>query len=250
MKIGAQLFTVREFCKDLDGFAESLKRVADIGYKYVQVSGVCEYDPHWLKGELDKNGLECVLTHIPPEKLLEDAQKVAKAHDAFGCKHIGLGHRAYSEGTQKQDLERFINQFGPVARALKQGNKYFMYHNHDQEFQKVDGKVILEHIADAFDPDELGFVLDVFWVQAGGGDPAYWLEKFNGRVPVIHLKDYAYGKKMAVIGEGNINFERIFEKAEKANTQYMMVEQDDCNGQDPFDCLKRSYNNLSSMGFK
>ena len=56
MKIGAQLFTVHDFCKDLDSFAESLKKVADIGYKTVQVSGTCAYEPEWLKEELKKNG--------------------------------------------------------------------------------------------------------------------------------------------------------------------------------------------------
>ena len=68
-------------------------------------------------------------------------------------------------------------------------------------------------------------------------------------MPVIHLKDYAYGRKMAVIGEGNINFGRVFEKAEAAGTQYMMVEQDDCNGEDPFACLRRSYEYLTACGF-
>ena len=87
-------------------------------------------------------------------------------------------------------------------------------------------------------------------MQAGGGDPALWLEKLSGRVPVIHLKDYAYGRKMAVLGEGNINFDRVFEKAEKSKTEYMLVEQDDCNGEDPFDCLKRSYKYLKANGFE
>ena len=60
MEIGAQLFTVNAFCKDLDGFAESLKRIADIGYKYVQVSGTCDFDPQWLNEQLRSNGLKCV----------------------------------------------------------------------------------------------------------------------------------------------------------------------------------------------
>ena len=98
--------------------------------------------------------------------------------------------------------------------------------------------------------DEMGFTLDTFWVQAGGGDPAQWLEKLKGRVPCIHLKDFAYGKKMAVIGEGNINFDRVFEKAESSGTEYLIVEQDDCYGEDPFDCLKRSYKYLHSLGFE
>lgn len=73
MRIGAQLYTVREHCKTLEDFALSLKKVADIGYTTVQVSGTCAFDPAWLKAELDKNGLECVLTHTAPTRLKEDA---------------------------------------------------------------------------------------------------------------------------------------------------------------------------------
>ena len=54
---------------------------------------------------------------------------------------------------------------------------------------------------------------------------------------------------MAVVGEGNLNFERIFEEAKKAGTKYMLVEQDNCYGENPFDCLKRSYENLKTFGF-
>lgn len=55
---------------------------------------------------------------------------------------------------------------------------------------------------------------------------------------------------MAVIGEGNINFDRVFKSAEEAGTKFMLVEQDDCNGEDPFKCLKRSYEFLKSRGFE
>ena len=125
-----------------------------------------------------------------------------------------------------------------------------MYHNHHFEFIKMNGKTILESICEDFSPEELGITLDTFWVQMAGGDPAAWLEKLSGRVPCIHLKDMAYGNKMAVIGEGNMNFDRIFEKAEKSGTEYMLVEQDDCYGENPFDCLKRSYDFLKSRGFE
>ena len=51
-------------------------------------------------------------------------------------------------------------------------------------------------------------------------------------------------------GEGNINFDRVFEKAEAGGTEFMLVEQDDCNGENPFDCLKRSYDYLTACGFR
>ena len=247
MHIGAQFFTIKDFCKDLNGLSESLKKVADIGYKYVQISGTCSYDAEWLKEELNKNGLKCVLTHIAGDRLLNETDNVIKEHSVFDCDNIGLGWYAFNE---EQPFDKFFETYLPVAEKLKNGGKYFMYHNHAQEFGKKDGKLIIEHIAEKFSPDILGFTLDTFWVQAGGGDPAQWIEKLSGRVPCIHLKDFAYDKKMAVIGEGNINFDRVFQKAEKAGTKYMLVEQDDCNGENPFDCLKRSYDYLKSVGFK
>ena len=249
MEIGAQLFTLRDFCKDLNSFSETLRRVADIGYKNVQVSGTCEFEAEWLKEELAKNGLKCVITHTPPAKLTGDIDKVIADHKVFDCNYIGFGWQAFTLETSEDTPKGWIETYRPIANKIKNSGKLFMYHNHDQEFKKVDGKLILNHLAESFAPDEMGFTLDTFWVTAGGGDPSYWLEKLSGRVPVIHLKDFAYGRKMAVVGEGNINFDRVFKCAEASGTKYMLVEQDDCNGESPFDCLARSYKYLKSYGF-
>ena len=250
MKIGAQLYTVRNFCSNLEDFAETLARVADIGYTTVQVSGTCKYPADWLKEQLDKNGLTCVLTHIPPAELNGETERVARDHDIFGCDYIGLGYYPFQEEKPEEGYDHFVETYLPVAKKIAGLGKYMMYHNHDHEFQKRGNKIILEHLMEAFPEDCLGFTLDTFWVQAGGGDPAQWIERLSGRVPCIHLKDYSYGRKMAVIGEGNINFDRVFEKAEAAGTRYMLVEQDDCNGEDPFACLRRSYHNLHTLGFE
>ncbi len=249
MKIGVQLFTLREQCKDLTSFSETLKRVADLGYRYVQVSGVCPYEPQWLQTELEKNGLVCAVTHISKDRLLSQPAQVAQEHDVFCCNNIGLGYHPFEQDGLQGQVEEFIQQFRPTAREIARLGKLFTYHHHDHEFQKLNGKTVLEHLADAFPPEQLGIIVDTFWVQAGGGDPAAWIEKFSGRVPIIHLKDFSYGKKMAVLGEGNINFDRVFEKAEAAKTQYMIVEQDDCNGEDPFACLEQSLRYLRALGF-
>ena len=91
MRIGAQLYTVREYCKDLEGFGETLKKIADIGYEFVQVSGTCPYEADWLKKELDANGLRCVLTHTNPLAIKDDTEKVIQDHKTFGSKLIGIG---------------------------------------------------------------------------------------------------------------------------------------------------------------
>lgn len=251
MQIGAQFYTLRDLCKTPEGLADCLAKVADIGYRTVQISGTCAYEPAWLKEQLRKNGLKCVLTHIPPQRIAEETEQVIADHDVFDCQHIGLGYWAFDAQRDNQTYERFMELFPSAAEKIRASGKMFMYHNHDQEFRKMeDGRIILEHLMEAIPADTLGFTLDTFWVQAGGGDPAQWLEKLAGRIPCIHLKDYAYGRQMAVVGEGNINFDRVFEKAEAGGTQYMLVEQDDCHGENPLDCLARSYAYLHANGFE
>ena len=252
MQIGAQFFTVRNQCQTLDDFALTLKKVADIGYKTVQISGTCPYEAQWLREQLDKNGLQCVLTHIPVPRLVGETAQVIADHHVFGCENIGLGWYAFNEEKEEESYAHFMNTFPKVAQDIRAGGQYFMYHNHDQEFKRAPGsgsQIILEKLAQEIPADVMGFTLDTFWVQAGGGDPAQWVKNLAGRVPVIHLKDYAYGRKMAVVGEGNINFDRVFNEAEKAGTKYMLVEQDDCNGEDPIECLRRSYEYLKACGF-
>ena len=248
MQIGAQMYTTRELCKTLEGFAETLTRIADIGYKTVQVSGTCPFEADWLKTQLKRTGLQCVLTHTPPPRLLGELDQVIADHEVFGCDYIGLGFWAF-DPERDMSYEKFMETWPAVAKAVHEGGKYFMYHNHDREFIHLDGKPILQHLMEKVPAEIMGFTLDTFWVQAGGGDPAQWLEKLAGRIPCIHLKDYAYGRSMAVVGEGNINFDRVFEKAEAGGTKYMLVEQDDCHGEDPIECLRRSYAYLKACGF-
>lgn len=97
---------------------------------------------------------------------------------------------------------------------------------------------------------ELCITLDTYWVQSGGGDPIWWINAFKGRIPCIHYKDMAYGKLMAVVGEGNMNFEGIIKTSIDTGVKYALVEQDNCNGEDPFDCLKRSYEYLRAQGLE
>ncbi len=249
MKIGAQFFTIRDFCKTKEDLHESLKKIADIGYTTVQLSGVCEYDPTEMKGWLDSLGLRCVLTHIDPEKLQNNTLQVAKDHTIMNCDNIGLGWYNFScEGGEKS-VPAFAETYLEPCKIMKGEGKYFMYHNHAAEFRKHEGKTVMQLLAEAMPADLMGFTLDTYWAQVGGADPAYYIELLKDRVPVIHLKDCGYEQRIDVVGEGNINFDRVFKAAELSGTEYMLVEQDDCHGEDPFDCLKRSYDYLKACGF-
>lgn len=246
MKLGAQLYTVRDYCKDLDSFAETLAKVADIGYTTVQVSGTCEYEADWLKEQLDKNGLACPLTHFNLDKIEKEPQAVMDFHEKFGCKNIGIG--GYEP--HKNGVKPLVERFKESGRLMGQNGFNLCYHNHGGEFTKNGDKTVFDEIAKAFTPDELKFTVDTYWAQLGGCDPAQLIRSLKDRAPCIHLKDMAYDRLMMAVGSGNMNFEAVFAAAEYANVQYAFVEQDDCNGLNPFDCLKSSYDYCRSCGIE
>ena len=250
MRLGAQLYTVRDYCKTLEGIEETFRRVADMGYEIVQMSGCCPYDGAWLKDMLKKYSLQCVLTHYSPDEMLADPVAVAKKHQQFDCRHIGLG----SYKNICADYESFKAQYTPVMQAYKENGQLFMYHNHGAEFEKLpNGKPVIYEMRDSFAADMMGFTLDTYWIQFGGMVPDRVIRDFKGRVPCMHVKDMGItGKehKMLPIGSGTIDFEKVLSACEDAGTQYVLVEQDHCNGLDPFDCLKMSYDYLKSLGLK
>ena len=111
----------------------------------------------------------------------------------------------------------------------------------------------MERLADLMPAEDMGFTLDSYWVQYGGGDPAQFAEKLAGRIDCVHVKDMKYAsdrQQMAYIGEGSINFERFLSACEAGGTKYVLVEQDDCQGNNPFWCLKKSYEYLTALGLK
>ena len=254
MVIGAQLYTVRDFTKTPEAFAETLARVADIGYRTVQVSGTCPYEAEWLRAELDKNGLTCVLTHTAASALTGDTDKVCRDHEIFGCRNVGLG--AVPGGKLTDEVyEQFVADFLPVAKRIRENGKRFFYHNHAFEFSRdQNGRRFIERLTEDFPEELLSITLDTYWVQFAGADPAAWIRKLRGRMECIHLKDmtatFKNGNRMAPVGYGNMDFDAILSAAEDACAKYLLVEQDDCYEEDPFTCLEKSYRYLISIGMK
>lgn len=252
MIIGAQLYTLRNTCQTPEDFAETLKRVADIGYKSVQVSGTCDYDPEWLAEQLKNTGLTCDLTHIKFPRVVNEAEKTLADHRIFGCKYIGVG------GNHGLETIDYLNE---VIAAAKTSGRYFadngamfMYHNHFKEFTKDENGVTrLEALAAATKPDEVGFIFDTFWAAHAGADIVDYISLLSGRLPCVHYKDAVVvgdEVRMAPVGSGNINFEKLSYFFEDAGTQFVFVEQDKCYDEDPFDCMKKSYEYLKSIGLE
>lgn len=253
MQIGAQLYTVHKHTKTLEDFSDTLKKVADIGYKSVQVSGTCKFEPEWLRDELDKNGLTCPITHINPTRIAEETQAVVREHAVFGCTHIGIGGMPLEMRGSVEGYMEFKKIFLPAAEKMRDLGAKLMYHNHWFEFEKLDGKDVIERILEDFPEDSIDITLDLGWAAVGGADVAELIKTLNGRLSCIHLKDWSdepveendvFPVHLCPIYEGKLDYDAYISELSKAGCEYMLVEQDKSYGESPFDCLKRSYENV------
>lgn len=251
MILGAQLYTVREFTQDETSLDTAMAKISDMGYTSVQVSAFGPIAPVRIREICDKHHLTIAVTHTAQGRIRNETAQVIEEHRILGARHIGIGSMPQEYRTGAEGVDRFIQDFSPAAKTIARSGLKLHYHNHDFEFERFEGQTLLQRLADGFTPETLGFILDTFWVQAGGGDPAWWIRHLAGRMEVVHLKDMAYsgGRVMTPVGEGNMNFSAILEACSEAGTEWLMVEQDTCVGS-PFDCLKSSYDYLVCMGYR
>lgn len=253
MQTGAQLFTVRMFTQTVEDFQCTIQRVAQMGYRTVQLSAVGRaVRPEIAKRICDECGVKIVITHNDASRILHDTERLIHEHEIMGCKYIGLGcmPEKYQDSTW---IGRFSRDFMEPAHMIRDAGMLLMYHNHDLEFEKVGGKYLFDYLLDDFAPDELGITLDTYWVQTAGADVTEWIQKCADRIPCVHLKDRAVvsGRKaiMAPVLEGNMNFRSILKALEKTCCEYALVEQDTCV-ESPFICLEKSYRNLKALGYE
>ena len=251
VKIGAQLYTVREYMQTKRGLSATLKKIADMGYKYVQVSGTCKYSGRWMDKQLKKYGLICPLTHYDRNKIYNKTEATIKKHKRFGCDHIGIG---YAPLDSRENFDEFYKSAYPASKLIRDNGMQLMYHNHNFEFEnKIGDEYIMDVLCREFEPEELGVTLDVYWAKYAGRDPVEEIRKIGKRISCAHLKDLVEcedgTKRFGYVGEGVLDFVKIMEALEEVGTEYAFVEQDDCYGADPFECLKKSYDYLKSKGY-
>ncbi len=252
MEFGAQSYTVREYCRNEKDFAETMEKIAGIGYRFVQLSAIGPIDPARVKSICDMNGLKIILTHNPEGDFLKEPDRLIERHQLYGCAYAGLGYLPDRYHTPDGPA-RFADDFGPAAEKLRDAGIRFMYHNHAFEFERMpDGRTMMEHLLSGIPADLMGVTADTYWLQYGGMDVCGWLERHMDRLYCVHLKDFAvsgFEIRMAPVGGGNLDFRRIIAMLRDGGvTEYALVEQDDCYGASPFDCLRESYTYLRKLG--
>ena len=247
MIIGPQAYTIRDFCKTPEDIRASFQKLHDIGFTTVQISGIGPIDPAELKSICDEYGLQIVLTHSNPDRILNDTKRLIEEHKLYGCHLIGVGCMPQKYIGSAAGARQFLQDYTPAARLMAEQGMKLCYHNHHFEFIHDCGEVPFDILVQETDPDCWGFIPDTYWIQFAGRCPARQMEALKGRVEVCHFKDLAIvdnAQRMAPVMDGNLDWPEILAACEKAGVQHAMIEQDLCYEDDPFDCLKRSLRHL------
>jgi sugar phosphate isomerase/epimerase len=250
-QIGVTLFNLREYCKTESDLDHTLGRVRDIGYQNIQVSGIGPIPPEKVRVLADKHGLKIIASHENMRELREDFDGVVNKLKAWDCDFTALGFPGLFDWTA-ESVPAFLAELKLWGEKMLAHGIRFGYHNHQHEFEKFNGRTLLAQIYEDLSSSSFFAELDVHWVTRGGGDPCAWIHKVNGRMPVIHFKDFAIVKsepKFCEIGEGQLNWPAIIKACKATNVSYMVVEQDATFGdKDIFKSIKISYNNLLALG--
>lgn len=245
MKIGVQLYTVREFVTTSEDTKRTFQIIKDIGYDSVQLFGPVSMSEDFAK-IAKETGLESlgVLTSIGDCEA--NAEEWFALCGKYHIKDIGISALV----AEYQDVDAYIKRVNAFAEKAAKAGFTFSYHNHSHEFIKRDsGDVPMVRFLKEFDHETVKFMPDTYWIQHGGYDVRYFLEQTRDRVSILHLKDMIRtetGHTFAEIGQGNMYFEGIIETARACGIESFVVEQDVCQ-QNPIDSVKQSYENLKAL---
>lgn len=249
-QIAVQLYTLREQCKTPEAIADSLQKVAAIGYQAVQASGLGPIPEADLRALLAQNGLRLCATHEGSLTILQEPAKIIDRLQKLGCRHTAYPFPAGIDFASEESVGGLIQKLNHAGQQLAEAGLTLSYHNHHHEFRRLHGRLILERIYAETDPRYLKGEIDTYWVQFGGGDPVAWCQRLAGRLPLLHLKDYRINHdnqpEFAEIGHGNLDWPRILAAAAEAGCEWYIVEQDRCPG-DPFDSLRMSFEYLKKL---
>lgn len=252
--IGLQLYTIRN-AMQADP-AAALAKVAGIGFNSVEgatYSGSEKFygmDAAAFSGLLKQNGLEMLSGHYAlgeeksnPGSILTGWEKAVEEAKKVGLKYMTCAYLMPNERGNLDHYKKLAADFNKAGELCAKAGIQFCYHNHDFEFIQEDGKYPYETLLANTDKKLVKMEMDIYWVAKAKQDPIALFNEHPGRFPLWHVKDMDSTPKAAFteVGNGVIDFKKIFAQADKAGMKYFFVEQDSTPG-DPFDSITKSFN--------
>ena len=250
MKLGAQFYSIRTACTTPEDLKESFRKIKEIGYEVVQISGVCDISAEELKSFSEEYSLPITSTHKPYSEILNNTDYLINYHKTINCPIIGLGGMPTENRKSLEGVRAFINSMKEPIKKIKDAGLTFTYHNHGFEFDVVDGVKIYDVLLE--EAPEMHFIHDVYWSTFAGEDPIKYINIIgkDKRMTNIHFKDMrtAPAGPICPCGEGVIDFKPIIKACKEYGIEYALVEQDNAPDLgDVFEQMATSFKNLKPL---
>ena len=269
--VGVQLFTFFNVIDD--DTTGTLKKIAAIGYRELESAfsrkgGYYGMKPKEFASLVNSLGLSWKSHHVlgapfklppgakmpttpdgkpmtipPMRNLRENMQELVDEAAAGGVSYLVCANTPISTLDEIKSSIDVLNKTGEACRKAGIG---FAYHNHYMEFHEVEGQLPYHLMLQQASPELVKMELDLAWATKAGVDPVQLFNEHPGRFPLWHVKDIDKElKSPEPVGDGIIDFKRIFASADKAGMQHFFVEHD--MPKDPFASITTSFNNLHKM---
>ena len=259
--VGLQLYSIRDaMAEDVPG---SLKKVSDLGYKYLEMAGYSDgkfygYAPAEFKKLANDLGMEILSSHTMVEAAgitMDNAKIMADDHAALDAKYC-IQPWVEEPDRNIESYKKMIGDWNEVGKIMKSVGIQFGYHNHNFEFLNIDGIVpYYDLFLPEMDADLITMEIDLYWVTKAGQDPVEMFNKYPGRFQLFHLKDMytetepyfdVVKDDISPVGAGKIDFKRIMAAKEVAGMKHFFVEDDNQGNGKPFEGIETSINNVTT----
>ena len=235
---GIQLYTLRELIvKDPTSV---INKVAIAGFKEVEMYGLSAEQRFFglsvkdFASLLKQNNLKSPSGHYMPEKFLfengnvDEVKKLCDVGQMMGHQYIVIPWMAEERRKTIDQYKRLAERINKAGEICKTANLQLAYHNHDFEFFNIKGQKGYDILLKETDANLVKMEMDIYWVISAGYNPVDLFKANPGRFPMLHVKDMdRINKKMNTeIGNGSIDFKKIFKLAKLAGVKHYYVEQE------------------------
>ncbi|MEG0753538.1 MAG: sugar phosphate isomerase/epimerase family protein [Angelakisella sp.] len=219
MKIGLQMYTIRDAITNGDELLAALTKVKSLGYEGVEFAGYHNLPAPELAQHLSEIGLAVAGSHESIDAMENDMDTLIEYAKAIGNRNISM---AWSETDTEEKLARTLNVLRSARAKAEPHGIRVLYHNHDHEFKPLGDRLPIDEIMQVC-PLEA----DCYWIfYAGGNAPAY-LRKNASSIGLVHIKDGGSQKPSpCALGEGENDIAGICAAAAEIGTEWLIVEDD------------------------
>ena len=229
----------------------TLETLVSYGYKYLEHGGTFGAELSVFKDHMKSIGMKSLAggTSLSGFQKEESLKKIIQQCKDLEKKYLVCywpWMNAFEDAGIK-DLDFALAEFERIGKRCREEGLKFAFHNHDKEFNILDGVHIYEYFLENTDPELVCMQADMYWMFKGGADPVDYFQRYPGRFELIHMKDMKddTDRDFACVGSGVIDFQRIIDHSEVAGMKHLIVEHD--NPENHLDCAKSSIDHILSL---